>query len=229
MSMLSQTDNAIPKWFETPEKGEYVGVSLPFDDEILAQKSAEFSAILSFLVSQRKTEKQNKDILDTIGSVVHKSGEKRKYLFTMPNESYDTTALLINKQLSFKESVVNISDEAIVYDDGCNASGYELIFKGSYKRVKIKKNKSDEIWVSIVVNTKSDTFLGKGKGFSQKLFSAIKQIDKTEYSLILKIDNSWIDYSIVQKDDSVLFKSTISVKVDGIERIGKLEKNTPKS
>ena len=56
MFSMEVSAQEVPAWFATPAKGEYVGVSLPMNDDALAEKSAEFTAVLSYILSVRKEE-----------------------------------------------------------------------------------------------------------------------------------------------------------------------------
>lgn len=49
----------VPEWFIHPNKGEYVGVSVPMGNEAVTQQSAELSAIVSYMIGLNKVEKES--------------------------------------------------------------------------------------------------------------------------------------------------------------------------
>ena len=132
------SDNLIlPSWASHPQQDEFIGASIPFDDKEIAKTSAEFSALLSYIISLKKEEVT----VDTDGK---KAPKTRIYtLLSSPNTP--------------------VGKLEIVYKEG-SESNYSAQFSigTDYTVVKETFSKDGTYWVSIKpsVSDGKDSIIG---------------------------------------------------------------------
>lgn len=114
----------LPSWASHPQQDEFIGASIPFDDKEIAKTSAEFSALLSYIISLKREEVT----VDTEGK---KSPQTRIYtLLSSPSTP--------------------VGKLEIVYKEG-SESNYSVQFSigTDFSVVKDTISKDGTYWVSI--------------------------------------------------------------------------------
>ena len=169
---IAQINQDVPKWFTHPAKGEYVGVSLPLvtvqgDSQILREKSAEFSAILSYFIcmkKQRVKEDKSKVAFDFSNGIF----EYELYLPEITNSSK-----VCGSMKSFCNSV--LFQKSDVLQTQMIGEG-DFFLEGKYQVVRKQEGIDGTIWVALRFNPEGDKSFFTGKlRFSKNTINNISE------------------------------------------------------
>lgn len=126
----------IPEWFVHPKPGEYVGVSVPMENEKLAQQSAEFSALMSYMISLKEIKS------DSLGYPL---------LYEPNNQKYNVGKIVSSRETSIGSGIKNNE----LYDDAEIKSKAFIILYANYEISRKQIAKDGTTWVSIQFNKTS--------------------------------------------------------------------------
>ena len=165
MFSMEVSAQEVPAWFATPAKGEYVGVSLPMNDDALAEKSAEFTAVLSYILSVRKEEVKSEKTEPPKDKVVTEfdkfysayqdvtSGSHKYQMFSMDRSSNSSIGSIelnyIGRQTD-DEMGVNGQVTSKVYSAAEGTLTFSL--DESFLVTKREKDHFGNIWIAIKPN-----------------------------------------------------------------------------
>ena len=214
-----------PEWFTHPEKGEYVGVSIPMDNEAIAEKSAEYAAILSYIMSLRKEELKQKKYDN---ATPHRDETEidtliREYNYKLFSTDKGTKSSIGSMNMSVTDSRMEEVGEITtsIYSTIRGKLDYSL--DESFIVTKRKKDDLGNIWIAIKPNqAKGNKKHYEGKcAYSHRtsLFTSSYSSESVEWELlglflieINKKDSSLISYDIEIMNDSVNMNVSIADK-----------------
>jgi hypothetical protein len=203
----SKVDEA-PDWFFTPPAGEYVGVSLPLDDQTLAQQQALRIALLSYLL-QNDFEGELQDMVRTLGisnsanSSVETSNQVRKMSLCFPN----TYKVVKTSQNRYGEIFVAIK----VLSSSVNPNA-KLVFEA--RREHTKETGKEEVVVGETKFLIQDVFDAKKEAFEfymaiaeangiSDISASAKYVDKGK---AIALKESWIPATYQYKSTELASK-----------------------
>ena len=155
--ILAQDQKGIPEWFTHPIKGEYVGVSLAYKDNKVKDKSAEYSAILSYLLSLKKekvninnSSKRNENMFDTL-TVYNLLLEDGRCVGEMNIKSTHQSDITYADQNNFDNGI--IENATTIYNTNVSFSikcGFELChteINNNYHWISLKPTLNDKPYI----------------------------------------------------------------------------------
>ena len=155
----------VPQWFTHPAKGEYVGVSLPLEtsqgnNQQLREKSAVYSAILSYLICMKKEEvkKEKSKALNGVDSLFNQFYPSHEYKLYQPEATEPVAAI---------GSLTNLSGTLLGQDSErmfTKLTG-ESVFslQGDLQVVRKHTDNDGTVWVALRFNPNSNRTLLEGR------------------------------------------------------------------
>ena len=237
---LAQDVFKVPDWFSNPNKGEYVGVSIPYENAETSKKSAEYSALLSYILSLKK------EFVKSSPSEIPKfNTEFDQYYADFEVVKTDTTILynLLSdngrKVGDMKVMLTNTHRSDLIFDNKkfsdtyaiCKEARITFNLTEGYSVIRNEKNREGSYWVSIKPNTNTcvtpisgNFFFLRNMARSQGTMEQRGLSFNRTYSLgkITK-DKSTVIIDIIENEDSTTLKQTLDTENFNVDYINQYQ------
>lgn len=202
----------VPEWFIHPKKGEYVGISVPMGNEKATQQSAEFSAIITYMIGLNKVKKDSSTFV---------------YLHDPTCDNMDCcSGKVIAYTTSELSNTITNGEREI---SGKKKSNAFVVLYTSYDMSRRLVSKDGTIYVSLRFKepTSNDTIARYGFKYSSSYSNGEKEINA-----VLSENKRKIEVTVVLQEDSIgmMVSSSINSKDDFsfVEKLNKMDKQFQK-